>query len=69
MHDTSRAEELAAHLARASLREHWVVSVRGHLFAVPAPISGALTIEALKDFLKHLDTTVESRFDSTGRRI
>lgn len=65
----TKAENLAANLARGSLRPHIVVRVFAHYFAVPRPAMSDLAYAELKLFLTRIGCSVESEFDTTGARV
>ena len=66
--EIDKAERLAQNLAKGTLRPHWVVRVRGHLFAVPKPVMSGLALAELKAFLRRIDSSFEAEFDENGRR-
>lgn len=65
----SKAERLAASLARGTLKPFWVVRVINHYFAVPRPNMPELSIAELKQFLFRIGSCFESEFDSTGSKV
>jgi hypothetical protein len=64
-----KAEELARQLAKATLRSHIVVRSNGHLYAVPRPIVSDLAWQDTLVFLRRIGTTVESEWNSSGKRV